>query len=69
MEILGIMKAYEDSITTGRRVPNQVCKSVFIPETKSAVSITSAFSTYELAYKKKNWVRNKSHREKSQMGN
>lgn len=61
-ETVGMMKAYEPPITTGSRVPNKVCKSVFIPATKSIVSITSAFSTY-LQYRRTIGFRKKTHKQ------
>lgn len=44
----GMMKAYDPPITTGNRVPNQVCNKVLIPATNNRVFIISAFSTYHI---------------------
>lgn len=44
-ERAGRMNLKEPPITTGSRVPNNVCKSVLIPEVNSKLCTTWAFST------------------------
>ena len=47
IDMTGITNAYDPPITVGRRVPNRVCSSVFMPVTNSTVCTTIALSCWK----------------------